>query len=206
MVEPDWAALEDLDDNQLQAALLEYLDAVMAGQPAEAEDALLAALPRPLQVLWLLNWLEFEVSQGSLLAYFFNHHGRHATLAVAALQDIGARRMAKVLKEAAVVVAAHPTTWDQRHADLDALPEWTVTQPYRGLPQAETLGGSITSRFWEAAQTDDWGEKLDEFVRRRVGTIAAWASSATEPGQYNHLASPLDHHRNAQPPYHCGHA
>jgi hypothetical protein len=53
MVEPDWAALEDLDDNQLQATLLEYLDAVMAGRPAQAEDALVAALPRPLQVLWL---------------------------------------------------------------------------------------------------------------------------------------------------------
>jgi hypothetical protein len=72
MVEPHWAALEDLDDNQLEATLLEYLDAVMAGRPAHAEDALLVALPRPPQVLWLLNWLEFEVSQGSLLAYFFN--------------------------------------------------------------------------------------------------------------------------------------
>jgi hypothetical protein len=29
MVEPDWAAVEDLDNNQLQAALLEYLDAIM---------------------------------------------------------------------------------------------------------------------------------------------------------------------------------
>jgi hypothetical protein len=181
MVEPDWAALEDLDDNQLQAALLEYLDAVMAGQPAQAEDALLAALPRPLQVLWLLNWLEFEVSQGSLLAYFFNRHGRHATLAVAALQDIGAGRMAQVLTEAAVVVAAHRTAWDKRRANLDALPQWTVTQPYRGLPQAQTLGGSMTSRFWEAAQTDDWGERLDEFVRRRVGSIAAWGQQRNRP-------------------------
>ena len=60
MVEPDWAALEDLDDNQLAAILLEYLDAVMAGRSAEAEDALLAVLPRPLQALWLLSWLEFE--------------------------------------------------------------------------------------------------------------------------------------------------
>jgi Domain of unknown function (DUF4375) len=186
MVEPGWASLEDLDDDQLQAALLEYLDAVMARQPAQAEDVLLAALPRPLQVLWLLNWLEFEVAQGSLLAYFFNRHGRHAALAVAALQDIGAGHMAQVLKEAAVVVAAHRTAWDKRRSDLDAHPEWTVTQPYRGLPQAETLGGSITSRFWEAAQTDDWGEKLDEFVRRRVAPLLLGASSATDPGQYDH--------------------
>ena len=39
MVEPDRAALEDLDDTQLTAALPEYLEAAMAGQSAEAEDA-----------------------------------------------------------------------------------------------------------------------------------------------------------------------
>jgi hypothetical protein len=183
MVEPDWAALADLDDNQLEATLLEYLDAVMAGRPAQAEDALLAALPRPLQVLWLLNWLEFEVSQGSLLAYFFNSHGQHAALAVAALHDIGAGRMAQVLTEAAAVVAAHRAAWDQRRADLDALPKWTVTRPYRGLPQADTLGGLMTSRFWEAAQLDDWGELLGAYLRRQVGSIAAW-------GQQRHRARP----------------
>ena len=140
MVEPDWAALEDLDDDQLAAALLEYLDAVMAGRSVEAEDARLAVLPRPLQALWLLSWLEFEVTQGSLLAYFFNSAGRHAGLAVAALHDIGAGRMAQVLTEAAAVVAADPAAWDKGRSDLDALGEWTVTQPYRGLPQADLLG------------------------------------------------------------------
>jgi len=181
MVEPNWATLADLDDNQLQATLLEYLDAVMAGRPAAAEDALLAALPRPLQVLWLLNWLEFEVTQGSLLAYFFNTHGRHAALAVAALHDIGAGRMAEVLHEAATVVAAHRVAWDKRRSDLSATPASTVTQPYRGLPQADTLGGSMTSRFWEAAQTDGWGQKLDEFVRRRIDSVADWGQQRNRP-------------------------
>jgi Domain of unknown function (DUF4375) len=69
--------------------------------------AFLAGLPRRLQVLWLLNWLELEVSQGSLLAYFFNSSGRHAALAVAALQGIGAGHMAQVLTEAAALVAIH---------------------------------------------------------------------------------------------------
>jgi hypothetical protein len=39
----------------------------------------------------------------------------------------------------------------------------------------------MTSRFWEAAQTDDWGERLDEFVRRRVGSIAAWGQQRNRP-------------------------
>jgi hypothetical protein len=140
MVEADWVALEDLDDNQLAATLLEYLDAVMAGRSVEAEDAQLAVLPWPLQALWLLGWLEFEVTQGSLLAYFFNSAGRHAARAVAALHDIGAGRMAQVLTEAAAVVAADPAAWDKGRSDLDALGEWAVTQPYRDLPQADILG------------------------------------------------------------------
>jgi hypothetical protein len=184
MVVPDWAALEDLDDTQLAATLLEYLDGVMAGRSAEAEDALLAALPWPLQVLWLLGGLEFEVAQGSLLAYFFNSAGRHAALAVAALHDIGAGRMEEVLTEAAAVVAADRAAWDRRRSDLDALPEWTVTQPYQGLPQADTVGGSMTSRVWEAAEIDDWGQQLDAYLRRQVGSIAAWGQQRhrTRPG------------------------
>jgi hypothetical protein len=181
MVEPDWAALEDLDDDQLAAALLEYLDAVMAGRSVEAEDALLAVLPWPLQALWLLSWLEFEVTQGSLLAYFFNSAGRHAGLAVAALHDIGAGRMEQVLTEAAAVVAADGAAWDKGRSDLDALGEWTVTQPYRGLPQADILGGSMTSRFWEAAEIDDWGQRLDVYLGRQVGSIAAWGQQRQRP-------------------------
>ena len=134
-------------------------------------------------MLWLLNWLEFEVAQGSLLAYFFNSSSRHAALAVAALRDIGAGRMAEVLAEAAAVVAAHRAAWDQRRSDLDALPEWTVTRPYHGLPQADLLGGSMTSRFLEAAQLDDWGSQLGAYLRRQVGSIAAW-------GQQRHRARP----------------
>jgi hypothetical protein len=88
----------------------------MAGRSAEAEDALLAVLPRPLQALWLLSWLEFE-----------------------------------------------------------------VTQPYRGLPQADILGGLVTSRFWEAAEIDDWGQRLDAFLRRQVGSIAAWGQQRHRP-------------------------
>jgi hypothetical protein len=181
MVEPDWTALSDLDGDQLEATLLEYLDAVMAGRPAEAEDALLAVLPRPLQVLWLLNWLEFEVAQGSLLAYFLNSSGRHVALAVAALHEIGAGRMAKVLTEAAAVVAAHRAAWDQRRSDLSATPEWTVTRPYRGLPEADLLGGWMTSRFLEAAQIDDWGELLGAYLRRQVGAVAAWGQQRQRP-------------------------
>ena len=116
-----------------------------------------------------------------MLAYFFNSAGRHAALAVAALHDIGAGRMEQVLTEAAAVVAAAGAAWDKGRCDLDALPEWTVTQPYRGLPQADILGGSMTSRFWDAAEIDDWGQQLDAYLRRQVGSIAAWGQERHRP-------------------------
>jgi Domain of unknown function (DUF4375) len=183
MTEPDWAALRGLDDSELESVLLEYLDAAMAGQSAEGEDALLAALPRALQVLWLLGWLEFEVAQGSLLAYFFNSHNRHAPLAVAALHDIGARQMAAVLQAAAAIVTADQAAWTERRSRAGSGPSGAVTQPYLGLPNADTIGGTMTMRFWEAAETDDWGAKLTVFLREQVDAITAW-------GQQGHHSRP----------------
>ena len=68
-----------------------------------------------------------------------------------------------------------------RDAATSALGEWTVTQPYRDLPHADILGGSMTSRFWEAAEIDDWGQRLDAYSRRQVGSIAAWGQQRQRP-------------------------
>ena len=129
-------------------------------------------------------------TQGSLLAYFFNSAGRHAALAVAALHDIGAERMEQVLTEAAAVVAADGAAWDKGRSDLDALPEWTVTQPYRGLPQADILGGSMTTRFWEAAQIDDGASSSTATCVGRSARSPLGASSASDPGRADHLSWP----------------
>jgi hypothetical protein len=88
-----WQDLGDLDGPALTGRLLDNLDALFEGclRTAEREDSKLATLPEPLQALWRLNWLDFEISQGSLLAYFMNSHGRHAEAAVNALRRIDAR-------------------------------------------------------------------------------------------------------------------
>lgn len=78
----------------------------MRGLSDQEEDDLLARIPSPLRVLWALDWLDFEMSQGSLLAYFFNAHGRHARPAAQALRDIGATRMASVIQQATDSVTA----------------------------------------------------------------------------------------------------
>ena len=91
--------------------MLELLDELFDGRlgSAEAEDTTLAALPEPLRVLWYLNWLDFEVSQGSLNAYFMNSHSRHAD------------------------------AWSARSAELDLEGEFSVVHPYRGLAGADEL-------------------------------------------------------------------
>ena len=66
---PDWKLLAELTSGDLQTALLAEADAVLNGEPGPEEDRLLPALPEPLRAIWLLNWLDYEVSQGSLLAY-----------------------------------------------------------------------------------------------------------------------------------------
>ena len=91
---PDWRLLADLTPNELQAALLAEAGAVMDRKSGPEEDRLLPALPEPVRVIWLLGWLDFEVTQGSLLAYFYNSHGRHAPLAAEVFRRIGASRMA----------------------------------------------------------------------------------------------------------------
>jgi len=65
--------------------LLNWLDEAMRGHLGAEEDVILGGLRPLLNVMYLLNWLDFEVTQGSFLAYFANSHGRHATLAAQAL-------------------------------------------------------------------------------------------------------------------------
>jgi hypothetical protein len=103
---PDWTLFATLAPDDLQAALLAEVGAVTNGKSGPEEDRLLQALPEPLRTMWLLNWLDYldyGVSQGSLLAHFYNSHGRHAPLAVGVLRRIGAHRMAAVVAGAAVL-------------------------------------------------------------------------------------------------------
>ena len=40
----------------------------MGGRSDAEQDRPLVTLPEPLHAMWLLNWLDYELSQGSLLA------------------------------------------------------------------------------------------------------------------------------------------
>jgi Domain of unknown function (DUF4375) len=165
---PDWRALAGLAPGELQAALLDHADAVMGGRSGREEDRLLLSLPEPVRAIWLLGWLDFEVSQGSLLAYFSNSHGRHVHLATEVLRRIGADRMADVLAEAA---ASHEHAavagWSARRAEAGDLEEFAVSRPYAGLPNAGELA-RLTDQYWQAADHDDWGHKLDAYLHEQV--------------------------------------
>ncbi|HXT91512.1 MAG TPA: DUF4375 domain-containing protein [Trebonia sp.] len=163
----DWRLLAGLSPNELQSALLAEADAVMNRKSGPEEDRLLLALPEPVRAIWLLSWLEFEVSQGSLLAYFFNSHGRHAALAVGVLRRIGASRMADVVAQAAASYERATAAWTARHAELAALGEFAVVKPYAGLPNADDLD-QLTDQYWQAADDDDWGAKLDTYLHEQV--------------------------------------
>ena len=178
---PDWTLLAGLGPGDLQTALLAGAGAVLDGQPGPEEDRLLAALPEPPRVIWLLNWLDYQVSQGSLLAYFYNSHGRHARLAATVLRRIGANRMADVVAEAAASYERASTEWAARRAEMDAVGEFAVVKPYKGLSNADDLA-RLTDQYWQAAtDDDDWGSKLDAYLREQVRLLAEQPSPASRP-------------------------
>lgn len=168
----DWRKLNGLCSSELASALQAELDTVMRDLSDQEEDELLARLPVPLRVLWVLDWLDFEVSQGSLLAYFFNSHGRHAAQAVQALRDIGAVGMASVVMQAVALVAATSDEWAARRDGLGREEEYAVARPYVGLSNAEELS-ELTDQYWAAADEESWGDKLHAFLSRAVEAKAS---------------------------------
>jgi hypothetical protein len=166
----DWRLLAGLSPGELQAALLAEAGAVMDQKSGPEEDRLLSVLPEPVRAIWLLRWLDFEVTQGSLLAYFYNSHGRHAPLAAGVLRRIGASRMADVVARAAASYGRASAGWAARHAELDALGEFAVVKPYAGLPNADDLD-QLTDQYRQAADDDDWGSRLDTYLHEQVAML-----------------------------------
>lgn len=164
---PDWRLLAQLAPGDLQTALLAEADAVLDGKSGPEEDRLLQALPLPVRAIWLLGWLDFEVSQGSLLAYFCNSHGRHAHLAIEVLRQVGASRMADVIAEAAVSYEDAFAEWAARRAELDAFGEYAVVKPYTSLSNTHDLA-RLTDQYWQAADDNDWGSRLDAYLGEQV--------------------------------------
>jgi len=167
---PDWHLLAQLAADELSNCLCSEVDGLMNGKAEADEDELLAKLPEPLRAMWLIEWLDFEVSQGSLLAYFFNSHGRHASQTIEVLRRMGARRMADVLAEAAGSHQCASAEWRARHDELDALGEYAVVTPYAGLSNAGSFD-ELTDKYWQAAD-DDWGDKLNEYLSAQVKLLA----------------------------------
>lgn len=164
---PDWRLLADLSPNDLQTALQAEAGAVMDGKSDLEEDHLLLALPEPVRAIWLVDWLDYEVSQGSLLAYFCNRHGRHARLAIDVLRRMGASRMADVVTRAAASCERAFAGRAARRAELDALGEFAVAKPYADLPNPHDLA-RLTDQYWQAADDDGWGSRLDAYLREQV--------------------------------------
>jgi hypothetical protein len=169
--EPNWQQLSTLNDGDLQMSLLNWIDEVMNGHYGADEDTILRGLRPPLNVIFVLNWLDFEVTQGSFLAYFLNSHGRHASLAVEALKTIGAAKTASVLERASGVFEANSAAWDARNEELDQVEEFAVVRPYVGLPGADELS-DLTDEYWEAQRSDRYTDLFDGYVRRSVVHLA----------------------------------
>jgi hypothetical protein len=170
---PDWTSLSKLDDGELQSRLLDHVNEIMKGLNDEDEDEAIAGLAPPLRVMWLTNWLDFEVTTGSLLAYFSNSHGRHVALTAEALREIGASGMAAVLERAARSVERNSDAWAASEAKLASTQLYDVVRPYEDLPNVDEML-QLTDEYWQEAERDVWwGQRLSDYLRRSVEELAA---------------------------------
>lgn len=177
MAEVDWKALSSLEAGELQTQLLDRANEALKGLTADQEAETLPRLPDPVRVIWVLSSLSLEVMMGSFLAYFMNSAGRHSAAAIAALNEIGATRMAAVLERAARSVELNREAWDGRKAEINETGEaYDVVTPYEDLPNADELS-DLTDAFREAEDQDNWGDLLDAYLKRSVERLAKAGSA-----------------------------
>ncbi len=69
MVKPgDWTGLETLDPIDLYWRVVANLDELpVFDVDADREDETIASLPEPLRIVYVLNWMDFEVTQAPCL-------------------------------------------------------------------------------------------------------------------------------------------
>ena len=107
-----------------------FADRATESEIGAAEDAAVTGLPDPVRVIWLLNLLDYEAPQGSLLAYFFSSHRRFATQTAEVLDRIGAIGMAHVVRRAEAAMVANASVWAARHGQMDQagkMPSYLLT-------------------------------------------------------------------------------
>ena len=169
---PDWTSLSTLEPMELSRRLQEWLDELMKGKYGSAdEDRILGELPEPLQAVWVLNWMDFEVTMGSLLAYFGNGQRRHVEVAIRALRTIGAPGMASVLERATAVYDTNADAWSVRDEEINQLEQYAVVQPYKGLPGVDELS-ELTDRYYELEKEERWRRRLADYLQRSVVELA----------------------------------
>lgn len=151
----------------LARALVDFLDGAMPAADPEEEDRALATLPLPLRDLWVLTWLESEVAEGSLFAYFWNAHGRHAALAVEALERIGATSLSELLGQALALVNEHDEAWQRARFALSARGVEAMAHPYKqleGAAELDALSRRFSDEMW--GQEGGWGALLVAYLER----------------------------------------
>jgi hypothetical protein len=169
---PDWTSLTTLEPMELSRRLQEWLDELMKGKyGSKEEDQILGELPEPLQAVWVLNWMDFEVTMGSLLAYFGNGQRRHVDAAIRGLRTIGATGMASVLERATAVYDTNADAWSERDKELNQLDEYSIVQPYKELPGVEQLS-ELTDAYYQMEKEESWRRRLADYVQRSVAELA----------------------------------
>lgn len=90
---------DSLDDSELSGAVADHMELKMTGD-RENQFKIVAAMPRCFQATYCYYVLHFEVYNGGLHQYFFNHGVEWAFMALEGLKFLGANELAKLLTQA----------------------------------------------------------------------------------------------------------
>ncbi len=95
----DLALLQATEDNYLENTVFQYVNAYVFAD-SKKFDEVLAELPKGLQFCWFLMEINGQVLNGGFNQFFSNSSGRYALETLEALQTVGAKEGADILKRA----------------------------------------------------------------------------------------------------------
>jgi hypothetical protein len=97
----DVKTLSGIADEKLEQAIIDYVDAKLAGRGADDDEVqVLASLPAATHALYLTWAVESEVINGGFIRYYRSWMGQFADEAVTAFEYFSAHKHAHLLREA----------------------------------------------------------------------------------------------------------
>lgn len=156
------ALLAEISADEVGDAILQHVALKVAEQGEHARDDVVRGLPPGTRAIYTTWLVDIEVNNGGFNQFFFNPHGRHAGLALAGYELLGAEDYAAVMRAAIATHEAERRTM-ARFYDAGTLEAFSESYRHTGLSEVDQRYYSLGDRIY-----DTWAA----FVRSRPELFA----------------------------------